>query len=75
MIKQQNHPDGTWNTTEYKYRGRKILIKSKPGYGMKCHVFHLECDTKVDFTLRFSFVRPETLLQKAKNRIDKYYTK
>lgn len=64
------HPDGIWQTSEHQYKDRKILIKSKQGYGMKAHVFKKDSD-KVDFTLRYSYIKPVELLEKAHNKIDK----
>lgn len=68
-MKLESHIDGVWNTTEYQYRDRKILIKSRKGHGMKAHVF-LKDSYKVDFTLRYSFITPIKLLDKAKHRIN-----
>lgn len=69
FIDKQKHVDGVWNTSEYEYKGRKILIKSQKCKGMKCHVFYRDSG-KVKFTLRYSFIKPMDLLQKAKNKID-----
>ena len=69
-IKIQTHPDGSWKTTTYYYKHRKILIKSAKTRGMKCHVFYPE-SAKVEFTLRYSFIHPSVLLEKAKSKIDK----
>ena len=70
MIQKESHPDGKWKTSRYYYKGRLIIIKSKPMRGMKAHVFTDESETKVDFTLRYSFIYPNELLEKAKTRID-----
>ncbi len=69
-MRTEQHKDGVWETSERYYKGRRILIKSRKGKGMKCHVFHREQD-KVDFTLRYRFILPETLLKKAKDKIDR----
>lgn len=69
MIEERKHIDGTWKTTEYRYKDRKILIKSQVGHGMKAHVFYPNKD-EVQFTLRFHFIEPERLLQKVYNKID-----
>ena len=68
-MRTQEHIDGTWITTCYTYKNRKILIKSKKGKGMKCHVFYPNSE-KVEFTLRYWFILPEDLLKKAKTKID-----
>lgn len=64
--------DGIWHTSEYSYRGRKILIKSQKDKGIKAHVFFENSD-KVDFTLRYNFIKPEQLIVKVRNKIDKKY--
>lgn len=69
-MKEETYLDGTWKTTTYYYKHRKILIKSRKTKGMKCHVFYPD-SAKVDFTLRYSFIRPSVLLEKAKSKIDK----
>ena len=66
----QTHPDGSWLTTTYYYKNRKILIKSKKTKGMKCHVFY-PGSTKVEFTLRYSFIRPSAMLEKVKSKVDR----
>lgn len=71
-MKEKQHIDGIWKTSEYQYKNRKIVIKSRKGKGIKCHVSHLGEDC-VDFTLRYSFMTPSVLLEKAKNKIDLYY--
>lgn len=68
-MKKEKHIDGNWYTTEYKYKGRRILIKSGEGKGIKAHVF-LENSDKVQFTLRYSFIKPEDLIKKVKAKID-----
>ncbi len=68
-MKETIHKDGTWKTSIHNYNGRKIMIKSRKGKGIKCHVFFPDSD-KVHFTLRYAFIFPETLLQKAINKID-----
>jgi hypothetical protein len=65
------HIDGLWNTTEFDYRGYKILIKSQKGKGMKAHAFLPDNPNKVDFTLRYTFIKPDVLLAKVKSKIDK----
>ena len=69
-MKEITHQDGLWKTSTYSHNNRKIIIKSRKGKGMKCHVFYPNSADKVDFTLRYEFILPETLLQKAKNKID-----
>ena len=64
------HIDGFWNTTEYKYKDRKVLIKSQNGKGMKAHCFYPNSD-KVEFTLRYRFILPKQLLEKVKLKINK----
>lgn len=63
------HPDGIWNTSEHGYRDRRILIKSRKGYGMKGHVFLPDSDRAV-ITLRYSYIAPSVLLTKLKRMID-----
>jgi hypothetical protein len=65
----KKHIDGIWNTTEYEYRGHKIEMKSRENGGIKAHAWNLE-GTKVEFTLRFNFINPATLLEKMKRKID-----
>ena len=69
-MEQKDHIDGSWMTSEHSYENRKILIKSRKGKGMKCHVF-LPSSERVDFTLRYKFIKPEDLLQKAKDKVDR----
>jgi len=69
MIKLQIHPDGVWWTSEYEYKGRKILIKAKNGHGVKAHVFYPNSE-KVQFTLRYNFMIPSDLLKKVQVKID-----
>ena len=64
------HIDGLWKTSEYKYKERKILIKSRERKGIKAHAFFPNSN-KVDFTLRFIFIEPRQLLDKIKAKIDK----
>lgn len=73
-MQTQTHPDGSWRTTVYHYKNRKILIKAKKTKGMKCHVFY-PGSAKVEFTLRYSFISPSVLLEKAKSKVDKIYSK
>lgn len=68
-MKTIKHIDGIWNTTEYEYLDTKIMIKSKDGKGMKAHCFW---QGKVIFTERYSFVRPDYLLNRMKNKVDKW---
>ena len=68
-MKELSHPDGIWKTSEHAHNDRKILIKSRKGKGIKCHVF-LPNSEEVDFTLRFDFMLPNVLLEKAKNKIN-----
>ncbi len=65
----QKHVDGIWMTSNYVYKGRKILIKSQKTKGIKCHVFYPNSE-KVDFTLRYFFALPEDILRKVKIKID-----
>ena len=69
-LSDKEHIDGTWHTTEYLYRKRRILIKSKTGGGIKCHVFFPDSD-RVEFTRRYSFINPQSLLDYAIERIDR----
>jgi len=73
-MKTKKHIDGIWHTTEFEYKGRKIMIKSANGRGMKCHVFapgYIEGqDNKVAFTLKYSYIKPSELLANAKRKID-----
>lgn len=69
QVRQEKHLDSTWITSQYEYKGRTILIKAKKGKGIKCHVLYPDSD-RVEFTLRYIFIRPERLLEKAKNKID-----
>lgn len=64
------HIDGDWNTSKYYYKGHEILIKSKPMHGMKAHAFDKD-GQKVLFTLRYKFIKPESLLEKVKTKLDK----
>ena len=68
-MERVEHPDGVWNTSEHRYKNRRVLIKSQKGKGMKGHVFLTNSD-KVGFTLRYSFIAPGKLLQKLKRKID-----
>lgn len=67
MIQQKIHPDGIWNTTSYPYLDTIIVIKSREGDGMKAHCFY---NNEVIFTLRFSFINPDKLLNKMRSKID-----
>lgn len=69
-MQQVTHSDGTWNGTEYFYKGWKILVKSRKDHGMKAHAFN-PATNKVEFTLRYIFIPPDKLLTKVKNKIDK----
>ena len=69
-MKKEKHIDGYFYTSEYEYKGRKILIKSAEGRGMKAHIFFKDSN-KVEFTLRYSFIKAFLLLEKAKFKIDK----
>lgn len=69
-MNEQKHPDVVWHTTEHEYEGRKILLKSRRGHGMKAHVFK-PGELEIDFSLRFVFITPEKLLQKCKEKIDR----
>lgn len=70
MIIEKKHVDGIWKTSEYSYRNHNLIMKSKEGYGIKIHVFPFEINKPL-FTLRYSFIKPAELLQKAKNKLDK----
>lgn len=67
MMKDIKHPDGVWHTTEYKYRDRVIMIKSRIGHGMKAHCFY---EGSVIFTQRFKTIEPMHLLKRMKDRVD-----
>jgi hypothetical protein len=69
MYQELIHRDGIWKTSIHSHKGRKIMIKSQKGKGIKCHVFSVDSD-KVDFTLRYNFMEPEKLLQKVINKIE-----
>lgn len=62
--------DGYWNTNEYIYKGWKIMTKSRINKGFKAHAFQPNSD-KVEFTLRYLFIKPDRLIHKMKNKIDK----
>lgn len=68
MNKIQVIDGAEWNTSEYTYKGRRIIIKSAKNKGMRAHCF-FENGT-VEFTLRYYFIKPESLLQKVKTKID-----
>ena len=70
-MKETTHDDGIWKTSIHWHNDRKIMIKSRKGRGIKCHVFFPDSD-EVDFTLRYNFMLPATLLQKALNKIENY---
>lgn len=76
-MEQKKHPDGIWNTTEYKYRGRTIMIKSAKMKGMKAHCFNNKDRdengefTKTEFTMRYHFINPKQLLNIMMLKIDK----
>ena len=69
MIETKQHADENWKTTEYRYQGYLIVIKSRAGSGMKAHVFD-KSHKKVLFTFRYYFVSPSYLLQRCKDKID-----
>lgn len=69
MVYEVIHKDGLWKTSIHWHNNRKIMIKSQRGKGIKCHVFFLDSD-KVEFTLRYNFMNPEKLLQKAVDKIE-----
>lgn len=71
-MKKIIHPDGEWYITEYHYKGRKILIKSRPCHGMKAHIFYPN-GIDVQFTIRYHFILPIELLEKAQAKIDLIY--
>ena len=68
-MKEVNHIDGVWRTSEYLYKECKILIKSAYGKGIKAHCFYPNSE-KVKFTLRYSYIKPKQLLEKVKKKID-----
>lgn len=59
-----------WLESEYYYKDRKILVKSRKGNGMRAHVFHKLSQDKVEFTLRYHFVKPSELLDLCKRKIN-----
>jgi hypothetical protein len=71
MIKEEKHQDGTWNTSRYHYKDRLLLVKSRRNRGMKCHIFHPNSDTEIDFTMRWRFITVSKLLNTVKTKIDK----
>ena len=69
-IAEEQHQDGKWNTSRYFYKDRLLLIKSKRNRGMKCHIFHPNSNTEIDFTMRWKFITVNSLLKTVKNKID-----
>ena len=69
-MKPETHIDGTWLTSEYFYQGHKILLKSRKGKGFKAHIFKFQDSSKVEKTIRYSFILPEELKQEVKKYID-----
>ena len=69
-MNMQHHPDGTWHTSQFEYKNRKVLIKSAKGKGMKAHIFCENSQDKVQHTLRYSFIEPKKLIEKVKAKID-----
>lgn len=67
MVKLEKHLDGIWYTSEYTYKGKLIVIKSADHKGIKAHCLF---NGKEVFTLRYSFIHPDELLIKMKNKID-----
>ena len=63
------HIDGWWYTHQHEYKERKILIKLRRNHNIKFHIFHPNSD-KVAWTKKYTFMKPEAMLQKAKNLID-----
>lgn len=58
-----------WLKTERDYKGYRLIMLSKFGSGIKCHVFK---DGKVIFTHRWSFIPPEQFYTKVANKLDQY---
>ena len=56
-------------TTTQHYKGFDLVTKSKKGLGMKCHCIK---DGKEIFTQRFLLIKPELLLKRMADRVDKY---
>ena len=69
-MKIEKHIDGKWRTSWYKHKGHAICIKSKPGHGIKVHIYATDKNSSVIKTLRFSFILPKTILEKAREFID-----
>ena len=65
MIQDIEHPDGVWHTTYHEYKGRKLILKSRQGRGIKIHICFPNSD-KVQKTFRYIFAPPDYLIQKAK---------
>ncbi len=65
------HENVTSHTTEYEYKGRKLILRMREGNGAKIHIFFPNSD-KVQKTLRYIFGKPETLINKAKETIDRF---
>lgn len=61
-----------FNTTGYNHRGRVIWINSRKFGGIRALIWNAE-NTKVEKVIRFSYIKPEELLKKAKHWIDLHY--
>lgn len=70
-IKDQKHPDGVWHTSQEKYRGWRLMIKSAENHGMKCHGFAPGKSDRPIFTHRYSFIDLQRLLKNAKKKVNK----
>jgi hypothetical protein len=68
--KLEKHIDGEWWTSYTEHLGHKIMVKMKEGHGAKVHIFNLTGD-KVTKTFRYNFGKPESLVTKAINWLDK----
>ena len=50
------------------------MVKSREGHGMKVHCFKPDVEKPL-FTLRYWFIKPADLVQKAKDKLDKILAK
>ena len=66
-LKEEIHPDGLWNTSRISYRETEIVLKSRESHGMKAHCI---VNGKVIFTRRYKFIKPQSLIDTMKSRID-----
>ena len=68
------HIDGEWWTSEYTHNGHLIQIKMQQGKGSKAHIWNKE-GNKVVKTIRYYFIKPETLLNKVHCYINDHLNK